>query len=169
MIRGYMAASADGYVADADHKVDWLDRFDDVDYGYQAFIDQIDRVVMGRTTYDQVLEFDLGWPYPDTPGIVVTSRPLTKVLGDVTVWDQGVPALVDHLRAEKGDSWIVGGPRLQATFIEMGALDRLELFVIPMLLGGGVPLFTGQGRLIPMRLETCETFEKGITRLDYRF
>jgi dihydrofolate reductase len=168
MIRGYIAQSVDGYVADGEGGVDFLDPFQDVDYGFAAFMDEIGTVVMGRTTYEQLVSFDMGWPYEGKRGIVVTSSPLDAVIGDAEAWTSGVPALADRLTNVDGDAWIVGGPRLQATFIEGGWLERLEVFVMPVLLGGGVPLFPSDSKAQALRLHSTRTFDKGIVRLDYR-
>ena len=59
MLRGYMACSADGYIADAKGGVGFLDAFDGVDFGYDAFFGPLDSLIMGRATFDQVRGFDL--------------------------------------------------------------------------------------------------------------
>jgi dihydrofolate reductase len=170
VIRGFIAASIDGYVADASGNVDFLKPFEALDYGYGTFIESIGTVVLGRTTYDQIPSFGVGWPYPGKHGFVVTSRPLEQVYEGVEAWTQGVAALADRLRAMPGDSWVVGGARLQAAFLEMGALDRLELFVVPVILGDGVPLFQ-RGLTTPRtpRLLASEGLDKGMVKLDYAF
>lgn len=169
-IRGYIAASLDGYVATPDGGVDWLKPFQGYDYGYDRFTAEIGTVAMGRVTYDHALGFGVGWPYPGKRGIVVTSRPLESPPEGVEAWRDGVAALVPRLRAAQGgDVWIVGGPALQSAFIELGALDRLELFVVPVLLGDGVPLFAKSGRRHALTLTAAESLPGGMVRLDYRF
>lgn len=171
MIRGFIAASLDGYIADRDGGIGWLTPFDDVDYGYAGFIAEIGTVVMGRTTYDVVAGFETGWPYAGKRGIVVTSRPLAGAPAGVEAWREGVPALVDHLREqadEDDDVWIIGGGGLQSAFIAAGALRRLDLFIIPVLLGGGVLLFPpGETPARGLALEATESFANGMVRLRY--
>jgi hypothetical protein len=89
-IHGFMGMSLDGYIADKEGGVGWLDRFQSVDYGYDAFIAGIGAVVMGRATYDQAVGFPGGWPYGGKRGLTVTSRPLEDA-------PQGPPGL--RLRA----------------------------------------------------------------------
>ncbi len=169
VIRGYMAASADGYIADRDGGVGWLDPFNGLDYGYTAFIAQIRTVVMGRATYDQARGFGPDWVYAGKRGIVVTSSSLHDAPADVTAWHDDLPGLAAHLRAlDDGDVWIVGGSQLQSALIEIGALDRLELFYMPVLLGNGVPLFRAGKDIRALQLEAAEPFENGVVRLDYR-
>ncbi|MCV6824034.1 MULTISPECIES: dihydrofolate reductase family protein [Halocynthiibacter] len=168
MIRGYIAQSADGFVADKDGGVGFLDAYQGVDYGYEPFMAEIDTVVMGRATYDQIVGFDVGWPYAGKRGVVVTSSPLETVLGDVRAWSRPLSELADDLAQNTGDTWIVGGPKLQAAFIELGALERLDLFVMPVLLGAGVPLFASDKGAVPMELAQSKSFDNGVIQLEYR-
>lgn len=73
----YIATSVDGFIARTNGSIEWLPvgGEDDTseDYGYQAFMDSVDVVVMGRHTYQVVLSFD-SWPYGDTPVMVLSSQ-----------------------------------------------------------------------------------------------
>jgi dihydrofolate reductase len=168
-VRGFIAMSLDGFIADAGGGVDWLKPFEAVDYGYGAFISTISTVVLGRSTYDQIASFGAAWPYEGKRGIVVTSRPLSHSHPGVQSWSEGVEGLAAHLRAtDQGDAWVVGGAKLQAAFIALGALDRLDLFVIPVLLGDGVPLFPKmQGQPRGLVLRSADTLGLGMVRLAY--
>lgn len=169
-IRGYMAMSLDGYIADAEGGVGWLTPFDGVDTGYERFIAGIDTVVMGRLTYDQIPGFSIGWPYPGKRGIVVTSRPLDVTYAEATAWQGCVAELIADLRSRKERVWVLGGAQLQAAFLAGGGLDRLELFVIPVLLGDGVRLFP-PATIAPARLtlRESEILPLGMVRLAYEF
>lgn len=169
MIRGFIAASLDGYVADKDGGVDWLKPFEAVDYGYDAFIAQIGTVVMGRTTFDQIPSFGVGWPYAGKRGIVVTSRDLESPYDGVEAWRAGVEALIPRLRAQDdGDAWIVGGAALQSAFIAAGAMDQLSLFIVPVTLGDGVPLFPKHDRgANRLQLLDVAALDRGMVRLNY--
>lgn len=172
LIRGYMAASLDGYIADRNGSYDFLSRYDGVDYGFGGFMDEIGTCVFGRTTYDQSLAAPGdAWPFAGKRSIVVTSRPLAGGAPGVELWNRGAgPELVRHLRAATGgDVWIVGGGKLQAAFFAMDAIDRMEACVIPVLLGDGVPMFP---RAAPqerwLELADVRRFDKGGVILDYR-
>ena len=123
---------------------------------------------MGRATYDQIVGFDVGWPYKGKRGIVVTSSPLDTVLGDTEAWSGPLTDLAATLAQREGDTWIVGGPKLQAAFLELGLLARLDLFVMPILLGQGIPLFASDKGSIPLELHGSRTFENGVMHLDCR-
>ena len=169
VIRGYIAASLDGCMADANGGLGWLAPYAAVDDGYPAFIDQVGTVVMGRRTHDQIPSLGIGWPYAGKRGLVVTSGRGASVHAGARFWSDGLPALVGHLRdLDDGDVWVVGGALLLAAMIEAGALDRLALFVAPLLLGEGLRLFPAStGRLKGMTLNRVEALDRGVVRLDY--
>lgn len=172
-IRGYMGVSADFYIASRDGTLDWLRKYDTIDYGehtYDSFYKDIRTVVMGRGTYEAIVGFNEGWHYGGRRAIVVTSGEIPDPIGDISLWHDGVDALVAHLRAlDNGDVWIIGGGQLQQAFIERGALDRLELFIVPEIVGAGIPLFPPNGFARSVTLEAAEPLAAGVVRLVYDF
>src|SRR5688572_10804400 len=98
-IRGYMASTIDGYIADTNGGFRFLDPFNAVDAGYDRFIAGIGTVVLGRITYEQVLALDGGWPYAGRQGIIVTSSPLRDAPVGVEAWAKDVATLIAELRA----------------------------------------------------------------------
>ena len=169
-IRGHIASSIDGFIADREGSIDWLKPFQEHDFGYGDIIAEIGVTVMGRRTYDQIMSFGDEWPYTRQSTLVVTGRALTDPPRNVEAWRRGIPALAGHLRALRGaDVWIVGGAMLQSELLDLGALDRLEIYIMPVFLGRGLPLFR---RLISPRTATlrcAEPLAGGIVRLDYSF
>ncbi|WP_228256796.1 dihydrofolate reductase family protein [Acinetobacter sp. WCHAc060033] len=71
-IKGYIATSADGYIATKDGSVEFLTPYQAIDCGYNDFIQEIDIVVMGRKTYEVICSFGGEWPYPNQKGFIVT-------------------------------------------------------------------------------------------------
>lgn len=172
-IRGYMGVSLDGYIAGDGGNLDWLTKYDNADFGahgYSTFIEAIRTVVMGRATYDWLIDAGTPWPYARQRAIIVSSRPIDNPPATLAVWSKGVPALIAHLRAlEDGDVWIVGGGKLQQAVIAEGGLDRLELFIVPEIIGGGIALFPPNSHKRTVRLWEANTLGSGIVRLDYDF
>lgn len=165
----YVAASADGYIAAEDGGVDWLSEFSGVG-GYDDFFAAVGSLVLGRTTFDQVLGF--GWPYGDKPSAVLTSSPLDEAAPAAAFpWAGDDPAaLVERLRSEApGDVWVVGGGRTAGLFLAEGVLEEVELTVLPVLLGAGIPLWPEDG-LGVHRLELVEAggSPSGAGHLHYR-
>jgi dihydrofolate reductase len=167
----YIAASLDGFIADRDGGVDWLEQFAaaaDGDYGYAAFYDSIGALVMGRTTYEQVHGFG-DWPYPGKPTVVFSHDPPEADQLDVSFTADDPTAVVASLREHTdGDLWLVGGGGLIASFRERGLIDEVILTIIPVLLGEGVPLFPGTQPEAALRLSDVQRFESGIVQLHYR-
>jgi dihydrofolate reductase len=174
-ILGYIGASLDGYIATPDGNLDWLRKYENIDmgeYAYDRFITGIRTVVMGRDTYDWIALNHTDWPYTGKRAIVVTSRPLPDPVGPVEVWSQTIDQLITHLRAlDDGAVWMIGGGKLQQAFIERGALDRIEIFIVPELIGGGIPLFppTNSPNSFPrtVTLLSAQPLPAGCVRLHY--
>jgi dihydrofolate reductase len=171
-IVGYIAASLDGFIADADEGLKWLTERKGVELGefdYNLFIKRIRTVVMGRTTYEWMKRQGMEWPYRDQRSIVVTSHALDTSVGNVELRSD-VEALIAELRAlDDGDVWMLGGGKLQMAFLERGALDELEVYVISTLLGGGYPLFPPTGFFDEnIELLAVNRLGAGCARLHYR-
>lgn len=166
----FIAMSLDGYIADREGKVDWLAGQDpggeDPD-AYAQFIQRVDTVVMGWNTYRQVVtELSPGhWPYDGLTAYVVTHRDLPST-DRIQFTGRDPRALVEDLRRQPGrDIWICGGACLVQQLADL--IDEYDISVIPVLLGGGVPLFAPAERAVPLELaRTCSC--NGITELVYR-
>jgi dihydrofolate reductase len=168
----YIAASMDGYIAKEDGSVDWLHELpnpNQLDYGYKAFYDQVDTVIMGRKTYEDVLGFDIDWPYADSTTLVITrqrdytpSTPNTRILHDVD--HETIEGLTTN---SKKNIWLVGGGALMTSFLHLNAIDELILFTMPILLGSGVPLFPEGTPEMLWDLSDVTSYETGVVRLTY--
>lgn len=171
-IVGYIAASLDGLIVDENDDLGWLYKYDDMDLGehdYRTFIKGIRTVVMGRGTYDFIERESSPWAYGEQRAIVVTSRPIENPKGPLEIRSD-IDLLIAELRAlDDGDVWMLGGGELQMAFLERGALDEIEIYVIPEMLGGGRPLFPLTGFRASPTLISAQAIDKGCVRLHYRF
>lgn len=164
--RLYIASSLDGYIADRGGAVDWLEPFQDVDYGYRTFFEEIHTLVMGRRTWEQSSRAG-GAPYGDRRIIVLTARP-PEGGENLETWDGGVEELSARLRRETpGDVWVVGGADVVDQFLVADELDEIELYVMPVLLGGGVSLFPRLASPRPLRLVDTREFPNGVVQMRY--
>jgi dihydrofolate reductase len=166
-IVGYIATSLDGYIAGPDGGIDWLEPFQAVDYGYTEFLKGIEIVVMGRLTYEKCLSFGIGWPYPDQDALIVTSRDIESLPARTQTWIGSVSDLVTHLKSEEGDAWIVGGSRLQQAVLDADGMDSLDIFIIPILLGNGIPLFLKSDHCHSLHLRHSRQLPMGMMHLRY--
>ncbi|MGO4175958.1 dihydrofolate reductase family protein [Bosea sp. TAF32] len=171
-ILGYIATSLDGMITAEDNSLDWLFKYDDMNLGehdYRTFLKRTRTVVMGRGTYEFIAGDSSPWSYGDKRVIVVTSRPIDNPKGPLEVRSD-VDAVIRELRGlDDGDVWMLGGGQLQMAFLERGALDEIEIYVIPEMLGGGRPLFPLSGFRASPTLISAQAIDKGCVRLHYRF
>lgn len=166
-LRVYMAASVDGFIATPDGGVKWLDAYNSPEFDFPSFFAGIGTVVVGRKTFDQSLTFP-EWPYGDARVIVQTRRPLPAPR-PVETFGGDVRELARDLRSAAKDTWIMGGGESLRSFLEHDLVDRWDLWVIPVLLGAGVPLFpAGAPGLRSLVFESTRGYRNGVVRLSYR-
>jgi dihydrofolate reductase len=164
-IRLYIATSLDGFVAEPDGGVGWL--FTDGDYGYTAFFESVESLIMGRRTYEQILDFG-EWPYEVKPTYVFTRSAPAGEHPHVEFVSSEVGSFVEELRQRsRRDIWLVGGAALVSAFRKLGLIDEYILSVHPMLLGDGIPLFERPLPREGLRLQGVDSFESGLVQLRY--
>lgn len=145
----YIAVSLDGFIAEEGGGLGFLERVQgdgSGDYGYAAFLATVDALVVGRTTYDQVLGFG-AWPFAGKTVVVLTHRPLAPAHGERA----HAGALAPLLAGLAGEGclrvYLDGGVAVRAGLVE-DVVDELTMSTVPLLLGRGVPLF---GPEVPRR------------------
>lgn len=173
-VRVFIACSVDGFIAGEGGDLSWLPAQDDGDDGFARFFAGVGALLMGRRTFDAVQAFGVPWPYEDRPVLVATSRPLDPVVDGVTVTTlqavRGpIEALVAQARAAAGerDVYLDGGAVIRQA-LDAGLVDALTLFVVPIVLGNGHPLFAGVEQRHRLELVANQTTASGMVRLDYR-
>ncbi|HAH52515.1 MAG TPA: diacylglycerol kinase [Balneola sp.] len=145
--RVFIATSLDGYIADKNHGIEWLETFPipkNIDMGYTAFTSEIDALVMGRNSFEKVLSFDIDWPY-DKP-VFVLSNTLTEIpvgLNEQVYFLKGTLEEILKQIHSKGyyNLYIDGGITIQ-NFLKNDLIDEMIITIIPVILGDGVPLFS---------------------------
>src|SRR5215468_2075511 len=146
----HVVSSLDGFIARKDNSVSWLDADGSVyEAGVSisaeeaaAFVKAIDCYVLGSRTYEHALE--LGWPYGDTPTVVVTGRKLPSTRKSVQFYSGDLKTLLDGKLAPRyRNIWLVGGAMLCQSFLELGLVAEIKLTIAPVLLGDGLRLFGG--------------------------
>jgi dihydrofolate reductase len=167
----YIAMSLDGFIADAAGGVAWLagdGSAPDADTDFAAFLETVDTILVGHTTYRQVVtELTPGrWEYGGRQTYVFTRQTLEPENG-VIFTDEAPVSLLYRLKQEPGkDIWICGGASILNALIEADAIDVYHITVIPVVLGDGIPLFTKHQRAVPLTLLRTETIN-GMVGLVY--
>lgn len=138
----YIASSLDGFIADPDGNIDWLLAFDSSQSSYARFIKSVDTILMGSTTYMQLIT-ELSpsiWPYADME-VFVASRQYQIADNHVTFVQDPVNLLRMLKKKEGKTIWIVGGGKLIASLFDADLIDTLILTTVPVSIGKGIPLF----------------------------
>ena len=165
-VRHSVAMSLDGYIAGPNGDADWIVIDPEVDF--DSFTGRFDTMVMGRRTYDAMKAMGGGGSTPDTQVYVVsrTLRPADHP--GVTVVDDPAKLIAD-LRSKPGkDIWLFGGGGLFRSLLELKLVDAVEVGVIPVLLGGGVPLLPPPAGRVKLKLTGHKVYAKtGSVGLEY--
>ena len=163
----FIAMSLDGYIADKDGKVDWLNgqsRDEENIDTYSIFVKDVDTVLMGWNTYHQIVT-ELSpseWVYADLTSYVITHRELVPT--DKIIFTGKNPCdLVNELKQEQGkDIWICGGANIIQQLMEADLIDQYYISVIPTILGSGIRLFGTTPKEMKLKLVHTQTYN-GIT------
>jgi dihydrofolate reductase len=163
----YIAASLDNYIARPDGSTDWLPTETGEDYGYDAFLEGVDTVVMGAKTYETILGFGIEWPYPQQKSYVFTRKTDRPADPNVRFISEDPCDFVRKLKAQPGkDIWLAGGGQINTLLLEAGLIDELILFIQPIVLGNGLPLFAGKVTDSSFEVKASKAYPSGMLQLN---
>lgn len=169
----YIATSLDSYIADKNGGIEWLDSIqipDIEDMGYAEFTKGIDALVMGRTTFETVLGFDVDWPYKKP--VFVLSTSLTKIPEshkEKAFLIKGTMTEILEQIHKKGYHrlYIDGGITIQG-FLKEDLIDEMIITVFPVLLGGGSPLFSELPNALEFELVKSKVYVDQLVQHHFR-
>lgn len=163
----FIAASLDGYIARESGEIDWL--FTDQDYGYTDFSAQVDTLIMGNKTYQQVLSFD-EYPYEDKEVFVFSKTQSGTTHNQAKFVNSNWVNFTKTLRQSHGGNiWLVGGAQLIHFFLQQGFIDELILSIHPIILGSGIPLIVNDSSLeTKLELQNVKSFNTGLVQMFYK-
>lgn len=173
MLTVHVVSSLDGFIAKPDNTVAWLESSGDVyekgvsEEDSEGVVPTIDCFVLGSRTYEHALQ--LGWPYGDTPAIVLTARSLPSTRKSVEFHAGDLKRMVaDTLTPRFRNIWVVGGAMVCQSFLKLGLVDEIRLVIAPVLLGDGLRLFGTSGAEQRGQLTNVAAFKNGFVELSYR-
>jgi dihydrofolate reductase len=164
----FVGVSVDGFMARLDGALDFLPAGGGEPHGYTEFMASVDALVIGRKTYETVLDFD-EWPYADKPVFVLSTRELAPAPSG---------AIVEHVKGSPGDVcamlekrgirhvYVDGGLTIQG-FLNAGLIQRLIITRVPVLIGAGIPLFGPTVRDIPLKHIATRHYASGLVQSEY--
>lgn len=169
----FIATSLDGFIADKNGGVDWLHSIpnpDNNDMGYVEFNNGIDALVMGRTTFETVIGFDVPWPY-NKPVFVLSNKlkEIPESHKDKAFLVNGtLTEILEQIHGKGyGRLYIDGGTTIR-NFLKEDLIDEMVLTTIPILLGGGSSLFGDLPNELNFELIGTKTFLNQITQRHYK-
>lgn len=166
----YISMSLDGYIATNDNGLDFLNMVqkEGEDYGYHDFVNSVDTVIIGRKTYEKVLEMGYEYPHKDKDVYIIT-RTTKPSIGTFQFYTGDLKQLVNKLKSEAGKNiYCDGGAQIANELMRADLIDEYIISVIPVLLGNGIKLFEDGRPEQKLELISTKQFEKGLTQLHYK-
>ncbi|MBG9465132.1 diacylglycerol kinase [Bacillus thuringiensis] len=157
----FIGTSIDGYIANEDGNLDWLESTETTgDTGYATLLERIDTVVMGKNTYDSIRGFDMDYPYANYTNYVFSSSMEGKdEYAQFT--KENVKTFITNLKKQPGqDIWLIGGGKLAHEFFKENLIDEFQLAIAPIILGKGISLYTDNNITTEFRLKKIEQFDQ---------
>lgn len=160
----YIAQSIDGYIARKNGSLDWLHDFDDesTTERYDKFIETVDVIIMGYTTYQKLIE-ELTtdqWPYFDKKVYVFTHQKRDNPYGVVFVNEPLNDFVLNLKNTTNNTIWLVGGSNIIEQCMKYDLIDRYIITLIPTILGQGIPLFVNNNKTTQLKQITVTILNK---------
>lgn len=143
----FIATSLDGYIADKNGSIDWLYSIpnpNSIDMGYNNFISNMDAIIMGKNTFEIVCSFDIDWPYKIPVFVLSNSlKQVSEKLSEkVQIVNGKLTEILKNIHHQEFYNLYIDGGEVIQSFLKEDLIDEMIITTIPILLGGGVPLFS---------------------------
>jgi dihydrofolate reductase len=162
-----VAMSLDGYVAGSNGEADWIVM--DPDFDFPTFMARFDTVLMGRKTFEAAQGMSGGGGgMPKMKEYVVSRTLRPEDHPGVTIIGGNLKEAVNEIRRQPGkEIWLFGGGELFRSLLDQKLVDSVEVAVVPVLLGGGIPLLPSPAKRAKLKLVQCKTYKTGNLGLEY--
>ena len=162
-----VAMSLDGFIAGPQGEYDWIPNEPEIDWA--AFMGRFDTVLMGRRSYEAALAAPSGSVLPGMSTYVFSRTLRPEDHRDVTIVGTDLEPIMETLRHKHGgkDIWLFGGGELFRSLLERGYVDVVEVGLVPVLLGRGIPFLPSPGARAQLRLTDTRRYPTGILLLTY--
>lgn len=157
--------SLDGFIARVDGSVDFLKPYENSgeDYGYKKFYNSVGTIIIGNTTYEQFKE-----AYTGKDCYVFSRKKNKNKEVNITYVNEDVKEFLKKLKLKDNKNiWIVGGADIVNQFLKYNLIDKFMIFIVPIFLGNGIPLFKSINSENQLKLLKVKTYDLGMVELNY--
>jgi len=170
-IKLYIAASLNNKIARKNGSVDWLGSIpnpEKTDYGYSKFYTSVDTTIQGYSTYKQLIDWGIDFPYADKTNYVLTRKKGLNDTNFVQFISENHIDFIQRLKKKKGkDIWLIGGGQVNTLLLNNGLIDELHLFNMPILLPDGIDLFEASPTEQQLTLIDSSMYKNGVIAMKY--
>ena len=170
-IKLYIAVSLNGKIAGTDGSVDWLENIpnpEKTDYGYADFFNRIDTTIQGYNTYNQAIRWGIDFPYKGKKNYVLTKKQNIENTEFVEFITEHHVDFIKSLKEESGgDIWLIGGSQANTLVLNAGLLDQIIVFVMPVIISGGIGLFDAFPKETQLKLLETKSYSSGVVEIKY--
>ncbi len=168
----FIATSLDGYIADENGGIDWLHSFpnpENEDMGYNAFMSKIDAIIMGRATFETVCGFEIDWPYQKKVFVLSNSISVLpeKYSYKAEIISGDLRKVINSIHNQGYNTLYVDGGKTIQSFLNEDLIDEMTITIIPVILGGGVPLFSFMAKRLDFECVSTQLFLGKIAQNHY--
>ncbi len=166
----YIACSLDGYIASNNDDLSFLNKVqkEGEDYGFTEFEASIDTIILGRKTYDWVMDKVGEFPHKNKQVFVLTHQN-RKSYENITFYNGEVKELIGQLRKEDGRHiFCDGGAGVVDAFLKDRLIDEFVISIVPILLGEGVRLFKSGQPEQDLELISTKRYDTGLVQMRYK-
>ncbi len=139
------------------------------DHGYYEFYKTIDTTIQGNNTYEQVMSWDIDFPYSDKKNFVLTRNKKVKNTDHVQFISENHIDFIKKLKQQKGDDiWLIGGGQVNTMLFNENLIDEILIFVMPIVISEGIKLFEGVPNETRLKLIETKEYTTGAVELRYQ-
>ena len=166
----YISCTLDGFIAKPNDNLDFLNlvQKEGEDYGYNKFVDSVDAVIVGRKTYEWVVNQGYDFPHTDKECYIITRKQKPQQ-GNLTFYNGNLKDLVHKLKSKAGKNiYCDGGSQIVNDLLKEKLFDELIISVIPIIVGNGIRLFNTGIPEQELEFVSSKGFDTGLVQLHYR-